>query len=197
MIGKVFAMMIATMIQVLSMVLALFVSNVISASFSSEGVSLLTHLLPKDMFANINIINLILCIILVCLGLTFYAVLAGLAGATVSRLEELNEGLTLFTVISIVGVYIGLGAASTLMGSGINGFVIFAFLFPLSSPFVLPGAILIGKASLPLIGIAIVLELVSIILLFRFVAKVYETLILHNGNTIKLKQLFQLSKHSS
>lgn len=195
MIGKVFAMLTAALIQMLSMVVALFVSNMISAVNSPENVSLLSQLLPGDLFGNINIFNLLLCIILVFLGLLFYAILAGLAGATVSRLEEINEGLTLFTITSLVGVYIGLGAANTLMGAGINAFVVFAFLFPLSSPFVLPGAILVGKASLPIIGIAIVLEVVIIVLLFRFVARVYETLILHNGNTIKLKQLFQISKN--
>ena len=197
MVGKVFAMLTATLIQMLSMVVALFVSNMISSINSPENVSLLSQLLPDDLFGNINIFNMLLCIILVFLGILFYAILAGLAGATVSRLEEINEGLTLFTLISMVGVYIGLGAANTLMGAGMNAFVVFAFLFPLSSPFVLPGAILVGKASLPIIGIAIVLELLIIVLLFRFVARVYETLILHNGNTIKLKQLFHISKQSN
>lgn len=197
MIGKVFAMLTAALVQMLSMVLALFASNMISISLSPDKSSLLSQLLPTDLFTNINIINLIFCIILVFLGLLFYAALAGLAGATVSKIEELNEGLTLFTLTSLVGIYIGLGAANTLMGNGVNAFVIFAFLFPLSSGFVLPGAILVGKASLPLIGIAIVLQLVFIILLFRFVSKVYETLILHNGNTIKIKQLFKISKHST
>lgn len=197
MIGKVFAMMTAAMIQMLSMVLALFISNMISSSLSPDKNSLLANLLPEDLFANINIVNLLFCIIVVFLGLLFYAVLAGLAGATVSKLEELNEGLTLFTLTSMVGVYIGLGAASVLMGKGVNTFVTFSFLFPLSSGFVLPGAILVGKASLPIIIIAIFLQLLFIILLFRFVSKVYETLILHNGNTIKIKQLFQISKHTS
>ncbi|NLK99673.1 MAG: ABC transporter permease [Clostridiales bacterium] len=194
MIGKVLAMLTAAMIQMLSMVAALFISNMISASFSYKDKSLLSQLLPSDLFNNINIVNIILCILLVFLGLLFYAVLAGIAGATVSRLEEINEGLTLFTMVSLVGVYIGLGAANTLIGAGTNAFVVFAFLFPLSSPFVLPGAILVGNASLPIVALAIALELVLIILLFRFVAKIYETLILHNGNTIKLKQLFQISK---
>ncbi|NLO09688.1 MAG: ABC transporter permease [Clostridiales bacterium] len=194
MIGKVFAMLTAAMIQMLSMVAALFVSNKISAAYAPEKETMLSQLLPSDLFANINLTNMLLCIVLVFLGIVFYAVLAGLAGATVSRLEVLNEGLTLFTMTSLVGVYIGLGAANTLMGSGTNAFVVFAFLFPLSSPFVLPGAILVGKASLPLIGIAIVLQLAFIMILFRFVARVYETLILHSGNTIKLKELFKISK---
>lgn len=197
MIGKVLSMLTAAMIQMLSMVAALFISNKISVAFSPENEALLSQLLPGDLFANINMINMILCIILVFLGLLFYAVLAGLAGATVSRLEELNEGLTLFTLVSIVGVYVGLGAVNTLMGNGINAYVVFTFLFPLSSPFILPGAILVGKASLLLIAIAIVLQVAFILILFRFVARVYETLILHNGNTIKLKQLFQISKQST
>lgn len=195
MVGKVVAMLLATLCQMVSMVIALFVSNQITAMItpgSSSGI--LEQFLPKDIFQNLNIVNLIFCFILVMLGMVFYATLAGLAGATVSRMEELNEGLTLFTFTNLIGVYIGLGASGTLVGAGINPFVTFAFLFPLSSPFILPGAILIGKATLPLVCIAIVLELIFIILLFRFVAKVYETLILHNGNKIKVKELIHLSK---
>ncbi len=194
MIGKVFAMLTATIIQMLSMVAALVISNKISANYSSGNGSLLSQVLPSDLFANINIMNLLLCIVLVFLGLLFYAVLAGLAGATVSRLEELNEGLMLFTIVSMVGIYIGLGAANTLMSSGTNTYIMFAFLFPLSSPFILPGAILVGKASLLLVGIAIVLQLAFIVILFRFVAGVYETLILHNGNTIKIKELLKIAR---
>lgn len=197
MIGKVLAMLTATMIQMLSMIAGLFISNKISATFIPDKETVLSHLLPADLFANINIINIILCILLVFLGLLFYAVFAALAGATVSRLEELNEGLSLFTVACMIGAYIGLGAANTLMGKGTNAYVLFSFLFPLSSPFVLPGAILVGRANLPLIVIAIVLQIALVLILLRFVAKVYETLILHNGNTIKLKQLFQISKHST
>ena len=196
MMGKVLAMMTAALIQMISMVAALFISNMVSTMYSADNNSLLSRLLPDDLFANINIINILFCLILVFLGLLFYAVLAGVTGATVSKLEELNEGLTLFTLTSLVGVYIGLGAASTLMGKGVNAFVTFAFLFPLSSPFVLPGAILVGKAGLPVIATAAVLLLIFIVLLFRFVAKIYETLILHTGNTIKLKQLFKISKNS-
>jgi ABC-2 type transport system permease protein len=197
MIGKVFAMLTATMLLMISMVASLFMSNIISASFSPDNKSLLSQLLPGDLFGNINLLNMLLCILLVFLGLVFYAIFAGLMGATVSRLEEINEGLVIFTMVTLVGVYIGLGAASALMSNGSNGFVIFALLFPLSAPFVLPGAILVGKTSLLLIGITIALQLAFIVLLFLFVARVYETLILHSGNTIKLKELFKISKHSA
>jgi ABC-2 type transport system permease protein len=195
MVGKIIAMLTAVLIQMIAMVAALFVSNQVSSTFSpDESESLLSQYLPQHIFQNINLINIILCLLLIVLGIIFYATLAGLAGATVSKLEELSEGLTLFTLTNLVGCYVGLGAANVLMASGMNGYVIFSFLFPLSSAFVLPGAILIGKASIPLVIGAIALQVIFILLLFQFVSKVYETLILHNGNKIKLKDLFKISK---
>jgi ABC-2 type transport system permease protein len=195
MVGKIMAMLTAVLLQVISTVAILVVSNKVSEALSSnKAESVLSQYLPKNIFQNLNVINIVFCFILIVLGMIFYATLAGLAGATVSRIEEMQEGLMLFTFTNLIGVYIGLGASIMLMSKGINGFVIFSFLFPLSSPFILPGAILIGKASLPIVAAAIVLQVMFIMLLFKFVAKVYETLILHNGNKINIKELIKLSK---
>lgn len=195
MVGKIIAMLTAVVLEIITLMIALFASNTVSAVLSSgNNESVLSQYLPKDLFNNINIINIIFCLILIVLGMIFYAALAGLAGATVSKIEEIQEGLTLFTFTNMVGVYIGLGAISVLMGKGINGYVTFSFLFPLSSPFILPGAIMVGRASVPIVAAAIVLQVIFIILLFKFVAKVYEALILHNGNKIKIKDLIKLSK---
>ncbi len=193
MVGKVLAMLTAVLLQMVTMVAMVFVSNRFTSNINSGG-NTLSQLLPKDILQNLNMINIVLCFATILLGFIFYAVLASMSGATVSKLEDINEGLTLFTMTNLVGVYIGLGAANVLMGSGINSYVIFSLLFPLSSPFLLPGAILVGKASLPLVAGAIVLQIVFTMLLFKFVAKVYETLILHTGNKIKVKDLFKLSK---
>lgn len=195
MVGKILAMLTAVLIQVVSYIVILSASNALSSMLSSgSGESTMAQFLPTDIFNNLNILNIILCLVLILLGLFFYAALAGLAGATVSRLEELGEGLTLFTLTGLVGVYIGIGAANVLTGPGINGFVTFAFLFPLSSPFVLPGAILVGKTGPLLIAAAMILQVIFIILLLKFVARVFETVILHNGSTIKIKELIKLSK---
>lgn len=195
MVGKILSMLTAVLLQMISTAVILFVSNRISTGLSSgNGQSVLLQYLPKNIFQNLNIINIVFSLILIVLGMIFYGTLAGLAGATVSRIEELNEGLMLFTFTNLIGAYIGIGASVMLMSKGINGFVIFSFLFPLSSPFLLPGAILVGKASLLIAAVAIGLQIVFIILLIKFVAKVYETLILHNGNKISVKELIKLSK---
>lgn len=195
MVGKILAMLTAVVFQIISIMVVSVISNKLSAIiYSGNGESVLSQYLPKNIFENLNIINILFCLILIVLGMIFYAGLAGLAGATVSRIEEVGEGLMLFTFTNLIGVYIGMGAAVMLMGNGVNAYVIFSFLFPLSSPFLLPGAILIGKASLPIVAGAIVLQVIFIALLFKFVAKVYETLIIHNGNKIKIKELIKISK---
>lgn len=194
-VGKVLAMLSTVVIQIVSMLVLVFISNKLTSSLSSgSGKSVLSQYLPENIFGNLTIFNIVLCLIVVILGMIFYAILAGLTGATVSKLEEISEGLKLFTFTNLIGVYIALASCIVLMEAGINGFIIFSFLFPLSSPFILPGAILIGKASLPIVAASIGLQIIFIILLFKFVAKVYETLILHNGNTIKIKELFKISK---
>lgn len=193
MFGKVLAMLVAVLAQLISFAIMIFISNKVFSSGSTNG-NALAQFLPQDIFKNLNIINIILCLLMVALGLIFYGILAGIAGATVSKLEEIQEGLTLFTITNLVGVYIGLGAANTMMLSGTNTYVMFSLLFPLSSPFLLPGAILVGKTSMAVVAIAVALQLVFTILLFMFAAKIYEALILHNGNTIKPKDLFKLSK---
>jgi ABC-2 type transport system permease protein len=195
MVGKILSMLTVVVLQIISMMIILFLSNKVSTLISSSnGETVLAQLLPKNIFQNLNLTNILFCLILIVLGMIFYATLAGLAGACVSRIEEINEGLALFSFANLIGAYIGMGAASVLMASGLNAFVIFSFLFPLSSVFLLPGAILIGKVSLPIVAGAIVVQLIFIMLLFKFVAKVYETLILHNGNTIKIKELIKISK---
>ena len=126
--------------------------------------------------------------------MVLYATLAGLCGATASRLEETSESLTLITMTSLIGFYIGFGAAGTLMASGDNPFVTFALIFPISSAFLLPAALLIGKADLWIALIAIAVLLLSIVLMFKFVAKVYESLILHNGARLKYKEVLAMAR---
>jgi ABC-2 type transport system permease protein len=194
-IGKIIAMLTAVLMQMISLVIMVFLSNVATSAFIlGNGDNVLSQYLSSNIFANLNIGNILLCLLLILLGLIFYATLAGLAGATVSRMEELQEGLTLFTFTNIIGLYIAMAASATLMGDSSNGFAIFAYLFPISSPFLLPGAILIGKISLPLAAASIALLIVSNLLLCRFVAKIFESLILHNGNRIKIKELFKFAK---
>lgn len=192
-VGKILAMLTVSLTEMVVLITMVFTSNKVTSIFISNGENVLSKYLPSNVFKNINLVNLVICILFILLGLIFYATLAGLAGATISKLEELQEGLKLYTFTTLIGVYIAFIAISMLKG-GDNGFATFALLFPISSPYLLPGAVLIGKVSLPIAAASFALLVIVNVLLFRFVAKVFETLILQNGNRIKLKDLFKLFK---
>ena len=79
------------------------------------------------------------------------------------------------------------GAATT------NPVQIFSYYFPVSSPFALPSALILGTVS-PLQGVIAVLILAAFVVLVAIlVSKVYEAIILHNGSRIKLADMIKLA----
>jgi ABC-2 type transport system permease protein len=60
----------------------------------------------------------------------------------------------------------------------------------------LPGALLVGKVDLWILVLAVLILIISVMAMFAFVAKVYESLILHNGKRIRMKELFTIFKNS-
>ena len=193
-VGKVLAMLVTVMIQLIVLLIGGFISTKIGEAVSGTGSNAITQFLTPEILLNLNLGNIILGLLTAGAGLILYATLAGLCGATASRMEEANDSLMLFTVTALVGAYIGMGAAGSLMGIGDNAFVTFALIFPLSSAFLLPGALLVGKADALVAVIAIFVLLVAVILMFLFVAKVYESLILHTGSRIKMTEVFAMLK---
>ena len=196
-VGKVFAMLVVVMIQMIALVLAGFVSAKIGTLITGDNTNVITQYMTPEMLESLNFGNIVLGLITAGAGMVLYATLAGLCGATASRMEESGESLTLLTMTSLVGFYIGFGAASSLMAAGDNAFVTFALIFPVSSAFLLPAALLVGKAETWIALVAIAVLLLSIVLMFRFVAKVYEGLILHNGTRLKMKDVFAMAKSTS
>ena len=193
-VGKVLATLVTVMLQLVIMLLGGFASTKIGEAVSGTGTNAITQFLTPEILTNLNFGNIVLGLLTAGAGLVLYATLAGLCGATASRLEEAGDSLMLFTMTSLVGAYMGMGAAGSLMAAGDNAFATFALIFPLSSAFLLPGALLVGKADALIAVIAIVVLLVSVVLMFLFVSKVYETLILHTGNRIKMKEVFAMVK---
>lgn len=193
-VGKVFAMLVVVMVQLVALVLAGYVSTKLGELISGQGNNAITQFMTPEMLESLNFGNIVLGLVVAGAGMVLYATLAGLCGATASRMEEAGDSLSLLTIISLVGFYIGFGAASTLMASGENTFVTFALIFPISSAFLLPAALLVGKAELWIALVAIAVLFLSIVLMFKFVAKVYEGLILHNGTRLKFKDVLAMAK---
>ena len=195
--GKILAMLVATVGQYVVLILAVVCSNKLTEVLFDTKTSYLTSLIPKGILSNLTIVNALIALVLIVLGLIFYATLAGLCGAMVSKMEELQEALKYFTITSIIGMYMSIGAIIYMQKSSTGPFVRFCEVFPLSSSMVTPGGRIIGVVPIEFALIAIALLLVLDFLLIRFAAGVYEGLITNMGNRLTFKDVIAMARNKS
>ncbi len=153
----------------------------------------------NDFMASFTPFNIILIVIIFLLGFMFFSMIAALVGASISRMEDLSAAMQPYSLMGVLGMYLAYfpvifnvgsietGAATT------NPVQIFSFYFPLSSPFALPSAILLGTLSKLQCVIAALVLAAAVVLVAILVSKIYEAIILHNGNRIKLSDMIKMA----
>ena len=78
----------------------------------------------------------------------------------------------------------------------INEYVVFTMICPITSMFVLPGALIVGKATTVITIFALILLVLTNVLVMIFVSLVYESVIVSNGEPTTLKQMIGIAKAS-
>ena len=193
-LGKILAMLVATIGQFVVLIAAFVISNKVTGVLFNTESTYITSLIPSGILSNMTIANAVVSIVLIALGLVFYATLAGLCGAMVSKMEELQDSLKYFTAVSLIGMYAAIAAIISMQKSATNVFVRFCELFPLTSPMTTPGALIIDVAPLSYALIAVAILLVLDLLVLRFAAGVYEGLITNMGNRMTPGDVIKMLK---
>lgn len=143
--------------------------------------------------------NIAAIIIIFLLGFLFYSLIAALVGASVSRMEDLQAAMSPYAIVGLLGMYLAyfpviFNVDSLASGdASVNPVQMFSYYFPISSPFALPSAVLLGNLSLWQIAAAIGILAVFVVLIAMIVGKVYEAIILHNGNRIKFGDMLKMA----
>ena len=75
----------------------------------------------------------------------------------------------------------------------VNPVQLFSYYCPISSPFALPGAVMVGTISPMNVLISVLVLAVFVVLIAIVVSKVYEAIILHNGNRIKFGDIIKMA----
>ena len=192
--GKVLAQVVSVVIQMGASFALALLSNVVTAKVT--GNNYLQTKLPEGIFENLNPLNIALALLVIALGVMLYGFIAGLCGAMVSKMEELQESVSLLTITNIVGSYLALAAALVMQSSITTPLFYIAVLVPISSPFLLPGVVLIGVGSWEIKLLSLVILMVMDVLILFTSARVYEALLLYNGNKIKFKDLKKFLKEA-
>ncbi|MCR5086060.1 MAG: ABC transporter permease [Lachnospiraceae bacterium] len=194
-LGKIFAMLVATIGQIVLMLIAMVISNKITGRLFGVTKTAATTLIPKGVLSNLTVTNAVIAIVLIALGLLFYAIFAGVCGAMVSKMEELQEALKYFTFLSLIGMYGAIAAIISMQSSSQNIFVKVCEMFPLTSPMITPGARIIGVTPISYALIAIVILLILDFVMLTLAARVYEGLITNMGNPMKLKEVVAMLRN--
>ncbi len=153
----------------------------------------------SELSAVFTPVNIIAVIVIFILGFLFFSLIAALIGASISRMEDLGSAMSPYSIIGVLGMYLAyfpviFNAESLESGdAAANPVQIFSYFFPISSPFALPSAVLLGTLEPWKIAAAVGVLCVSVALIAIVVGKVYEAIILHNGNRIKLSDIFKMA----
>lgn len=149
----------------------------------------LTNALP-GLFNPMAIITIVIVFVL---GFLFYALLAGLVGAGVSRTEDLASAIQPLMLVAVAGFFLSyMSSAFNYDGEG-NAVMVLSRYIPISSPFALPASILTGEMSAVETGISVLFLAILTALMAMLVAKVYENIILYSGSPLKLGQIIKMA----
>lgn len=143
--------------------------------------------------------NILIIILIFLLGFVFFSLIAALIGASISRMEDLQQAMQPYALLGMLGLYLAyfpvIFNAESLANDevAVNPVQMFSYFFPISSPFALPSAVLLGTLNTVQIIIAVAVLAAMVVLVAIVVSKVYEAIILHNGNRIKLSEIFKMA----
>lgn len=225
-VGKVIAMLLVCLVQVLIMGFVMSAAFIISAPFGfipdliTSGQALVTQgmaqaeagaqsvdfgIIVGEIGAQISsavpgfdIASVLLVIVTFVLGFLFYALLAGLCGASVSRAEDLATAIQPLTFVSMIGFMLSYMPAvlsdPTQISSGPNAIMLVARYLPISSPFALPSAILLGEITLLEAVISVLFLALCVVGTAILVSKIYHHIVLYSGNPLKFGQLLKFAK---
>lgn len=209
-IGKLAATIVTTSLQMITVgfcyVASPIISNLITPKLSKwlfgvvEKAETSTAVADETLANSIQLIHgmkiefIFLALFFIILGIVFYGIIAGLLGASVSKMDEMQEGMSLFQIMLVIGCYADL-ALCVLQLTGKANPVLSKILSvcPITSPFLVPSNILFGRMSGGLIFVSILVMLIAIALLFMLTANVYEAMIFYNGKTLKIKDILSLA----
>lgn len=183
-VGKTIAMGLVGLGQLVGLILVAVISYNI---FVPSDFELISELLGT---INLNVPDVLICLIFFILGYTVYAFLSAVTGATVSKVEDVQAASTPISLIALVSFYLAYFTSTMPNSAGSK----FASIFPFSAAFSMPGRILAGAVTGGEIAISIIVLIITAVLLAIISIKVYSAATLHYGDRLKIKDLFKLYK---
>ena len=191
--GKIIAMTCVLFTQIISALICFIISSQVYGDAGTKKA--VYKWISESENVSISTAGVLLSIVLFVCGILVFGMMAGLAGAAVSRVEALGESMKIYSIILIVGAYGAMFLTNSGQINELTPVTIGAFIFPVTALFVAPVYAVFGKISLAIIAVSALVMAVTAVLLIIFVSRVYEGMIYYSGETLKLKDIICFSKN--
>lgn len=150
---------------------------------------------PKDFtlggqrldFSGFTPFMLFMVVVYFILGYFLYAMMNAVAGATVSKAEDVNSAIMPISMISMVSFYF---AYFTLM-SPTGTIAVAASLVPFSAPFSIPCRMIATDVPAWQLAASLVILVLSIVFVAWLSIRIYSSAVLHYGKRLKWKDLIK------
>ena len=140
-------------------------------------------------FSNFTPFSIVMIILYFILGYSLYAMMNAVAGATVSKAEDVNSTIMPISMISMVAFYMGYFSLAVPSGN----VAILSSIIPFSSPFSMPCRVLATEVPAWQIVASIFSLVITIVIIAWISIKIYSNATLHYGKRLKLRDLMQMS----
>ncbi len=141
-------------------------------------------------FSGFTPVTVVLIIVYFILGYSLFALMNAVVGATVSKSEDVQSALLPMSLLSIFCFYFSYGTFAIPDSTMAR----VASLIPFTSPFTVPSRLMSTEVPPWEIGLSLFILLVSIFLIGTLSIKLYSFAVLHYGDRLQMKKLFQMSK---
>lgn len=194
--GKVLSVATAALLQffiwIFSAVGGLLVGNALAAAkypeYENSIITILNFVRDNVGDSAFSPMAVVLAILVFVIGFLFYCVLAGLAGCMVSKPEEVASTQALFqfpVIISFFVCYFGILLENT-------GLLTVSRFIPFTIPFSVPVDLLTGSISIFSGVISLAILLVFTVFTIILSGRLYEGLILYNGQKLNVKTMIKM-----
>ena len=181
-IGKTLGMGLLGLAQLIVMILF---SVLCYKQYIPAGIDIVNIFLSK---VNISTTSIVLMLVYFILGYTLYAFMNAITGAIVSKSEDVqtvNLPLYFISMLCFYSSFFTIGSTDSRLDT-------FVELFPLASPFAMPSKIIGGLVNNYEIAASLLLLFITTIL-FAFISiRIYSVAILHYGNKMKIRDIFNI-----
>jgi len=143
-------------------------------------------------FSNFTPFGLSMIVVYFVLGYFLYAMMNAVAGATVSKAEDVNSALMPINMVSLFAFYAGYFSLSVPKSS----VSIIASIIPFSAPFSMPCRILATDVPAWQIAASLLSLVITIVFIAWVSIKIYSSAILHYGRRLKLKDLMKMTNRN-